>query len=99
MKEETFSITHRGHRIAVTRAIPAGEARAAVAFLHGGPGGQRHGPANLYGDLAELLAGLSVLSVRFDFSGCGQSTGEYVNMTMAGQTSEFKYVYRELLQD
>ncbi|MBO4208158.1 alpha/beta hydrolase [Micromonospora echinofusca] len=61
-------------------------------LLHGGPGGQKNGPDNLYFDLAERLASTGVASVRFDFRGCGESSGSYRDMTIDRQVEELRAV-------
>jgi pimeloyl-ACP methyl ester carboxylesterase len=63
-------------------------------LLHGGPGGQKDGPEGLYDTLARILAMRSIASLRFDFSGAGESTGEYRNMTIAGQITEFETTWQ-----
>jgi hypothetical protein len=67
-------------------------------MLHGGPGGQKDGPANLYVDLAERLGAAGIASVRFDFRGCGESTGAYRDMTIARQVEDLNAV-RAFVED
>ncbi|WP_326551674.1 alpha/beta hydrolase family protein [Micromonospora sp. NBC_01813] len=79
--------------IAVVVSLPAIDATTQmVLMLHGGPGGQKDGPDNLYVDLAERLAAVDIASVRFDFRGCGESTGRYRDMTMQRQVDEMRAV-------
>jgi pimeloyl-ACP methyl ester carboxylesterase len=75
--------------LAVVVATPAdGSSSRMVLMLHGGPGGQKDGPEDLYVDLAGRLAAVGIASVRFDFRGCGESTGSYRDMTIGRQVQE-----------
>ncbi|MBM7085575.1 alpha/beta hydrolase family protein [Micromonospora humidisoli] len=56
---------------AVVATPTIGSPQRMVMMLHGGPGGQKDGPADLYVDLAERLGAAGIASVRFDFRGCG----------------------------
>ncbi len=79
--------------VVATIATAPGPRRLAI-LLHGGPGGEKDGPEGLYVDLAKALAQAGISSVRFDFRGCGQSTGHYRDMTMARQNAELAAVRR-----
>ena len=68
--------------------------RRLAIMLHGGPAGDKDGPENLYVDLAQNLAEAGICSVRFDFRGCGQSTGRYRDMTIKRQVAELSAVRR-----
>jgi pimeloyl-ACP methyl ester carboxylesterase len=63
-----------------------------VILVHGGPGGFKDGPHNLYADLARMLADRGIASIRFDFRGAGQSTGRYRDMTISRQARELAIV-------
>ncbi|WAX78120.1 alpha/beta hydrolase family protein [Streptomyces sp. KMM 9044] len=65
-----------------------GSAGRLVVLAHGGPGGVKEGPADLYVDLADRLAERGIASVRFDFLGAGESTGAYEDMTITRQVAE-----------
>lgn len=79
--------------LAVVVARPVdGAAQRIVLMLHGGPGGQKDGPVDLYADLAKHLASAGIASVRFDFRGCGESTGSYRDMTISRQVDELRVV-------
>lgn len=79
--------------LAVVVATPTtGSPQRMVMMLHGGPGGQKDGPADLYVDLAAHLGSAGIASVRFDFRGCGESTGSYRDMTIARQVEDLRAV-------
>ncbi|MFF6994800.1 alpha/beta hydrolase family protein [Streptomyces sp. NPDC008313] len=79
---------------AVATVVTAPGPRRLALLVHGGPGGQKDGPEQLYVHLADELAQAGISSVRFDFRGCGQSTGNYRDMTMARQAAELTAVRR-----
>jgi hypothetical protein len=78
--------------VALLADVP-GPRRLAI-LLHGGPAGDKDGPEALYADLAKHLAEVGICSVRFDFRGCGQSTGRYRDMTIDRQVAELAAVRR-----
>lgn len=77
---------------AVLTTPPSGDTRKLAIMAHGGPGGVKEGPKNLYVDLATLLAVQGIASLRFDFLGAGESTGRYRDMTITRQTNELNAV-------
>ncbi|WP_020385640.1 alpha/beta hydrolase family protein [Kribbella catacumbae] len=78
----------------VVATPPTGSPQRMVMMLHGGPGGQKDGPADLYVDLAAHLCSAGIASVRFDFRGCGESTGSYRDMTIVRQVEDLRAVRR-----
>lgn len=90
---ETRPLTVGDHTLATVLTTPASGSTSRLAImLHGGPGGDKDGPGGLYVDLAELLAGEGIASLRFDFMGAGESSGRYRDMTMAGQVEDLAAV-------
>ena len=71
--------------------LPQGEPPSRWAVLvHGGPGGVKDGPADLYREMAAHLATAGIGSLRFDVRGAGQSTGSYRDMTIARQVEDLR---------
>jgi pimeloyl-ACP methyl ester carboxylesterase len=80
--------------LAAVLATPADvPATGLVVMLHGGPGGQKDGPEGLYSALAEILGKQGVASLRFDFGGVGDSSGEYRDMTITRAVREYERVW------
>lgn len=46
-----------------------------IIMMHGFPGGHKSGPDDLFGELEYRFEGLGYPTIRFDFRGCGESTG------------------------
>jgi esterase/lipase len=63
-----------------------------VVFVHGGPDGEKNGPHNLFKNLQEMLLKINIESVRFDFMGEGESTGDYVHTTLTTQVEDLKII-------
>ena len=74
---------------AVATVPPEGNTDRLALLLHGGPGGTKEGPDDLYVRLAESLAARGIASFRFDFLGAGESSGHYRDMTISGQVEQF----------
>lgn len=77
---------------------PEGMVTTLAVLVHGGPGGSKEGPADLYTDLAGLLAERGIASVRFDFLGAGESTGRYEEMTVDRQVAELRAVVGDAVE-
>jgi uncharacterized protein len=91
MIEQRITIPFNSDRLSGVLAEPIsyGKRRRLAIMLHGGPGGEKDGPDNLYLELAKSLAATGIASFRFDFRGSGESTGLYRDMTVASQTAEY----------
>lgn len=70
-----------------------GPAQGLMVMLHGGPGGQKDGPEDLYSTLAKILGTRGIASLRFDFRGVGESGGRYRDMTITRSVSEYEEVW------
>lgn len=66
--------------------------KSVVILLHGGPGGFKEGPSNLFVPLSIKLAEYGIASIRFDFLGAGESDGDYINMTISSQVNEYRQI-------
>jgi uncharacterized protein len=90
-----FRVPVDDDELAVVAVLAAGPGPRRVAILvHGGPGGDKDGPGNLFVEMALHLAEAGIGSVRFAFRGCGESTGRYRDMTIARQVAELNAVRR-----
>jgi pimeloyl-ACP methyl ester carboxylesterase len=63
-------------------------------LLHGGPGGTKEGPSDLYVHLADALAAIGVASARFDFPGEGESGGDYTATSPSQQVAQSEAINR-----
>ncbi|MFV2086343.1 alpha/beta hydrolase family protein [Micromonospora sp. LOL_021] len=98
-EELRYRVSVEDDELATVVTQPTGRAgRCMVLMLHGGPGGEKDGPEQLYANLARQLAELGIASVRFDFRGCGESTGRYRDMTIRRQVREMRAV-REFVDE
>lgn len=95
LQEFPYRVPVDEDELAVVALLPdtPGPRRLAI-MLHGGPAGDKNGPEDLYADLARNFAASGICSVRFDFRGCGQSTGRYRDMTIERQVAELSAVRR-----
>lgn len=76
--------------------IPSGATKCAALLLHGGPGGAKEGPSDLYVRLANAIAHVGIASARFDFLGEGESGGDYAMTSADQQVSQCKTINRWL---
>lgn len=67
-----------------------------VLLLHGGPGGTKEGPADLFVRLADELQQYDVASARFDFAGEGESGGSYADTTPSAQVRQYELILSAL---
>jgi len=74
MTIEPFVINLDGDTIEGQVARPERDALATVLMLHGGPGGDKNGPNDLFVELETSLTDLGFATVRFSFRGSGEST-------------------------
>lgn len=93
MKIVEPNITKDGKRLSTVVSLPdSAENPSVVIMLHGGPDGRKIGPGNIYETLTEDLVSRGIGTIRFDFLGEGDSEGNYVDMTFAGQRAEYQKV-------
>jgi len=94
LNEDRLSLSAGDVQLSAVLVSPQeGSAESIAIMLHGGPGGEKDGPSQLYSNLAAELAGAGVASIRFDFRGVGESSGRYRDMTISSQTKEYEAVF------
>ena len=78
-------------------SIPEGEVKGALLCLHGF---ERAGTTEKkFKRLADALADNKVATLRFDFSGCGLSDGDFKRTTVERQSEEFVLALNELKKE
>jgi pimeloyl-ACP methyl ester carboxylesterase len=86
------SVQLAGLKIAAVMTKPPTASHRCAIFIHGGPGGTKDGPSDLFVSLAARLAKREIASIRFDMLGAGESDGDYADMTMANQSEQIAAV-------
>lgn len=81
MREEYDDFGVSGRSLFRARHWPDGQARGVVVFCHAF-GEEKKNPHRVFVELARELAGRGIASVRFDFTGCGDSAGSLRDATM-----------------
>jgi len=76
--QKIFGVLHR----------PLPQKKAPAVVLCHGLAGQKTGKYRLYVILAEQLAAAGIAALRIDFRGCGDSEGEFEQLTVASQTED-----------
>jgi pimeloyl-ACP methyl ester carboxylesterase len=85
---EYLHIEHGGRTIRGVLHLPEGaEAAPAVALCHGF-GGNRAEFGYSFVRLAERLAANGTAAYRFDFAGCGDSDGDFADLTVSDQVAQ-----------
>lgn len=67
---------------------PGRNAPTPIAVLYHGFTGHKAEKNFLFVELSRALAAAGIASVRFDFSGSGESDGDFVGMTLRGEVAE-----------
>lgn len=69
--------------------MPEGEnKKAPIVIIYHGFCGDKMGPHFMFVKLCRNLEALGIASIRFDFSGSGESDGEFIDMTLGTEISE-----------
>lgn len=98
LKEEHIRIPVGDDELDAVTLSPEQETHRWAILVHGGPGGVKDGPADLYRDLAAVLAAQGIGSLRFDMRGAGSSTGAYRDTTLSRQVQDLNAARQLLLQ-
>lgn len=63
-----------------------------IVMLHGFPGGHKSGCDDLFGELEYRFEGMGYPSIRFDFRGCGESSGTEEDFSIASARADLSAV-------
>lgn len=69
-----------------------------VVLLHGGPGGTKEGPSDLFVLLGDRLAENGLTAVRFDHLGSGESDGDYIEQTPSSHVHQYRQIVEWLYE-
>ena len=83
-------INQQGEKLAADVFMPAAAARLVLIVCHGFRGGKENG-GRIF-QFAGRLNELGVIVLAFDFSGSGQSEGDFVSLTLSQQVSDLQSV-------
>lgn len=78
----------QGQSLSTLLFSPTSAAKAALIVCHGFRGGKENG-GQIF-PFAEALNELGILVVAFDFSGCGESSGDFSQVTLSRQINDLK---------
>ncbi|SMC24359.1 hypothetical protein SAMN02745857_01872 [Andreprevotia lacus DSM 23236] len=95
MTVKTLYLDYAQHTLVGTAHQPA-EATDAVLLLHGFTG-NRGEFTYLFVDLARRLADSGLAVFRFDFLGCGESSGDFTDVSVAGQVAQTRWLLHTLV--
>jgi len=87
--EEQVFINSRKQRLSAVLHMPHGESSPGVILCHGFMG-NKIGQHRLFVKAARFLADKGFAVLRFDYSGCGDSTGDHVDISLHHQIMETK---------
>lgn len=85
---KSLTISSGRERLSAELSLPEVQTTRIVIMLHGGPGGNKRGPADIFLRLANSAIGLNLASLRFDFRGSGESEGDPVEATLSTQVED-----------
>ena len=97
MAEISLSVNYRNHTLAGSAHLPDNATGDAVLLLHGFTG-SRIEFAYLFVMLGRYLAAQGITVFRFDFVGCGESTGQFADLSIADQIMQTNTVLDELAE-
>jgi dienelactone hydrolase len=95
MSKQINFTNHMGEKLAATLHIPEGPARGGVVLGHCFTCSRHTG---ILREISQGLAGQGLLALRFDFSGNGQSQGEFVNSSYSKHIREMEMAVAFLRQ-
>jgi len=91
-----LSVDFNGQRLVGSAHLPAA-AEHAVLMLHGFTG-NRIEYTYFFVTLARVLAARGIAVFRFDFLGCGESDGEFADITVASQVAQTQHLLAYLAE-
>lgn len=71
---------------------------ALIIMCHGGPGGSKDGPDDLFVALSQQLAKQRISSVRFDFRGSGESSEPFSSCSLTTMVEDLNFISSQFLE-
>lgn len=89
-ERESITFENQGQKIfgMLHRPLVKNEDKAPAVIMCHGFAGNKAGRYRIYVSMAEALAKMGIISLRFDFRGSGDSEGDFSDMTLEGEVSD-----------
>jgi alpha-beta hydrolase superfamily lysophospholipase len=97
-ERESVVLVSQGQKIFGILHLPRKKERSACVLICHGLAGHKTGRYRVYVDLAEKLLEAGIASFRFDFRGCGDSEGDFEEMTIKGEVADASIALSYLMQ-
>jgi len=88
----------KGQQLVGMLHLPEGRARVPAALLLHGFGGTKSESHRMFVKLSRALAERGIASLRFDYRGCGDSAGNFEDLTIRSQVLDANEALRYLLR-
>src|SRR6187200_2421224 len=85
---ESVVLENEGQKIFGILHLPEGLEYPPCVIICHGLGGNKVGHYRVYVDLAERLVQSGIAVFRFDFRGCGDSEGAFIDMSLQSEVSD-----------
>lgn len=90
--QRSFELTNENGNIKVYHTPTSRDPVGTLVCVHGGPGGDHRGNADVFNDLAGACGPLGYDIVQFDMYGAGDSDGTAAEITLATQLADYASV-------
>lgn len=85
---ESINFTSEGSKLFGTLHLPLHVEKPPIVVVCHGFGGEKTGKYRIYVEEAELLSKQGIATLRFDFRGCGDSEGSWLDMTIGREVTD-----------
>lgn len=95
---DVFTTNEAGEKLAGIRLLPEGDGPLPIVILVHGFGVEKN-EDTLFVEQAAQFADEGIASYRFDFSGCGDSEGDYAKTSLTKLIADFRSIYQFVTND
>lgn len=89
--KRTIKVTSKQGKLNVIISKPfLGKLSGVVLCLHGGPGGDHHGPDGIFDELADIATKKRFATIQFDMYGAGKSDGLPQDISLRTQLNDYR---------